>query len=43
MGRAAYCVTGGWYEPSVERLTPTEFRGDALCADLPPGAEVAQP
>ena len=43
MGRAAYCVTGDWYEPSVERLTPTELHGDALCADLPPGAEVAQP
>jgi len=42
IGRASYCVTGSWYEPSVDRLTPAELEGDALCADLPPGADVAQ-
>ena len=42
IGRASYCVTGSWYEPSVDRLTPAELQGDVLCADLPPGADVAQ-
>ena len=41
IGRASYCVTGSWYEPSVERLTPTELQRDEICADLPPIADVA--
>jgi len=42
IGRASYCVTGSWYEPSVERLSPAELQEGELCADLPPGADVAQ-
>ena len=42
IGRASYCVTGSWYEPSVDRLTSAELQGEMLCADLPPGADVAQ-
>ena len=42
IGRASYCVTGSWYEPSVDRLTPAELQDEVLCADLPPGADVAQ-
>ena len=42
IGRASYCVTGNWYDPSVDRLTPAELQGDTLCADLPPGANVIQ-
>jgi len=42
IGRASYCVTGNWYEPSVDRLTPAELQGEALCADLPPGSNVVQ-
>ena len=41
VGRASYCVTGNWDEPSVERLTPTELQRDEICADLPPIADVA--
>jgi uncharacterized protein (TIGR02099 family) len=41
IGRASYCVTGNWYEPSVERLTPTELQRDEICADLPPISDVA--
>ena len=36
MGRASYCVTGSWDEPSVERLTPAELAEGPLCVDLPP-------
>jgi len=39
IGRASYCVTGSWYEPSVERLTPAELQAGRLCAELPPGRE----
>ena len=42
IGRASYCVTGSWYEPSVDRLTPAELQGEMLCADLPPGSNVVQ-
>ena len=34
VGRASYCVTGSWSEPSVERLTPEQLQEDKLCADL---------
>lgn len=42
IGRASYCVTGSWYEPAVDRLTPAELAEDKLCADLPPGSDLAQ-
>ena len=37
IGRASYCMSGTWHEPSVERLSPEELRAGKLCADLPPG------
>jgi uncharacterized protein (TIGR02099 family) len=36
MGRASYCVSGSWEEPSVERLTPAQLADGTLCIDLPP-------
>src|SRR5690606_4707899 len=36
IGRASYCVTGTWEQPSVERLTPEELQRGRLCAGLPP-------
>jgi uncharacterized protein YhdP len=46
IGRASYCVTGSWQEPTVERLTAEQLEQGALCAELPPNgvraaAEVA--
>ena len=41
IGRASYCVTGGWDEPVVERLTPQQLEAGYLCADLPPSAATA--
>jgi uncharacterized protein YhdP len=38
MGRASYCVSGSWEEPSVERLTPAQLADAALCIDLPPAS-----
>jgi uncharacterized protein (TIGR02099 family) len=42
IGRASYCVTGSWDEPSVERLTPEQLQSGFLCADLPPSATTAR-
>jgi uncharacterized protein (TIGR02099 family) len=36
IGRASYCVTGSWSEPTVERLTNEQLEEGALCAELPP-------
>jgi len=36
IGRASYCVSGGWDSPEVERLTPEQLAAGYLCADLPP-------
>jgi uncharacterized protein YhdP len=41
IGRASYCVSGGWDAPVVERLTPEQLQADYLCADLPPSAATA--
>jgi uncharacterized protein (TIGR02099 family) len=38
IGRASYCVSGGWDAPVVERLTPEQLQAGYLCADLPPSA-----
>jgi len=38
IGRASYCVSGGWEAPVVERLTPEQLQSGYLCADLPPSA-----
>ena len=43
VGRASYCVTGSWDEPSVERLTSEQLEQEMLCADLPQLAEPAAP
>ncbi len=43
VGRASYCVTGDWDEPSVERLTPEQLEQNMLCADMPQLAEPAAP
>ena len=37
IGRASYCMSGTWDEPSIERLSPTDLASGELCADLPPG------
>jgi uncharacterized protein YhdP len=37
IGRASYCMSGTWGEPSIERLTPEDVASGELCADLPPG------
>jgi uncharacterized protein (TIGR02099 family) len=36
IGRASYCVTGSWAEPTVERLTDEQLEEGAVCAELPP-------
>jgi len=41
IGRASYCMSGTWDEPSIERLTPEELSSEELCADLPPGGLTA--
>ncbi len=38
IGRASYCVTGSWSEPTVERLTNEQLEQGALCAEMPPNA-----
>lgn len=38
IGRAAYCITGSWDEPTVDRLTAEQLSEGQLCAALPPGA-----
>ncbi len=38
IGRASYCVTGSWSEPTVERLTDEQLEEGAVCAELPPNA-----
>jgi len=37
IGRASYCMSGTWGDPSIERLTPEDVASGELCADLPPG------
>jgi uncharacterized protein YhdP len=36
IGRASYCLSGSWNEPTVERLTPEQLERGELCAELPP-------
>jgi uncharacterized protein (TIGR02099 family) len=36
IGRASYCVTGSWQEPTVERLSSDQAERGQLCAELPP-------
>ena len=44
IGRASYCISGTWGEPSIERLTPEDLVSGELCAELPPGGlNPAQP
>ena len=43
IGRASYCVTGSWGEPTVERLTNEQLEEGALCAELPPNGMPARP
>jgi uncharacterized protein (TIGR02099 family) len=43
IGRASYCVTGSWSEPTVERLTDEQLEEGAVCAELPPNAALPQP
>jgi uncharacterized protein YhdP len=43
IGRASYCVTGSWQEPTVERLTNEQLEEGALCAELPPNAGAPRP
>jgi uncharacterized protein YhdP len=37
IGRAAYCITGTWDDPQVERLTGDRLEEAEQCAVLPPG------
>jgi uncharacterized protein (TIGR02099 family) len=37
IGRASYCMSGTWDEPSIDRLSPSDLASGELCADLPPG------
>ncbi|HMB73639.1 MAG TPA: AsmA-like C-terminal region-containing protein, partial [Gammaproteobacteria bacterium] len=37
IGRASYCITGGWDDPVVERLTEEQLEAEEICADLPSG------
>jgi len=39
IGRAAYCITGNWDAPVVDRLTAEQIGNAELCAELPPGAQ----
>jgi uncharacterized protein YhdP len=43
IGRASYCVTGSWQEPTVERLTAEQLDQGALCAELPPNGALPRP
>ncbi|MGD8323429.1 MAG: YhdP family protein [Gammaproteobacteria bacterium] len=43
IGRASYCITGSWDEPSVERLTAEQLEAEEICADLPPDWVVSAP
>ena len=43
IGRASYCVTGSWQEPTVERLTAEQLDQGALCAELPPNGGLPRP
>jgi uncharacterized protein (TIGR02099 family) len=43
IGRASYCVTGGWGDPMVERLTNEQLEEGALCAELPPNGMPPKP
>jgi uncharacterized protein (TIGR02099 family) len=43
IGRASYCVTGSWSEPTVERLTNEQIEQGALCAEMPPNAAPPKP
>jgi uncharacterized protein YhdP len=43
IGRASYCVTGSWQEPTVERLTPEQLARGELCAELPPNGMLPRP
>jgi uncharacterized protein (TIGR02099 family) len=43
IGRASYCVTGSWQEPTVERLTNEQLEEGALCAEMPPNRAPATP
>jgi uncharacterized protein (TIGR02099 family) len=43
IGRASYCVTGTWNQPTVERLTEDQLEQGSLCAELPPNVVSAQP
>jgi uncharacterized protein YhdP len=36
IGQAAYCITGSWDEPKVERTTAERLEQGNLCADPPP-------
>jgi uncharacterized protein (TIGR02099 family) len=42
IGSASYCVTGGWQEPKVERLTDEQVDQGALCAEMPPNAAASR-
>jgi uncharacterized protein (TIGR02099 family) len=42
IGRASYCVTGTWAEPTVERLTDEQLEEGAVCAELPPNVAIPQ-
>ena len=43
IGRASYCVTGSWSEPTVERLTDEQLEEGAVCAELPPNGALPKP
>jgi uncharacterized protein (TIGR02099 family) len=43
IGRASYCLTGSWSEPSVERLTAEQLEQGSLCAELPPNGALSKP
>jgi uncharacterized protein (TIGR02099 family) len=43
IGRAAYCVTGKWEEPMVERLSDEQLEHGGLCAELPPNGMPNKP
>jgi uncharacterized protein (TIGR02099 family) len=43
IGRASYCLTGTWQEPTVERLTDEQLEQGALCAELPPNGTRREP
>ena len=43
IGRASYCITGSWDDPTVERLTAEQLEAEEICADLPPGWVTSAP